>query len=732
MARPLDAGDRKGPSNLLRRYGVALALFAAGAFVYRPVWSGRVAAGREIFRLYVPDGVFLLEAAARLELPLWTTWERLGQPFAAALITEACYPPRLLSLLAGPWWAVTLQHLFHVLVAAVGTYAAARSLRIGRLASGFSAFAFALGPMFTHLASQPNVVAAVAWTGALVASRERRSFPLFVLLSLLAGSPETTLWQLALVAAVALARGVRSGLRLVLPVALGAGLAAFALVPAAELAVTAGRVVSADEALVWSVPPVGLASMVWFQIDLPRGDYWRGDQSFVLSLFLGTLTAALAAVALYRPRRTTVALAVAAAALAALSLGAYFLPSALVLKVPPLNLFRYPAKYVVGAAFALCLLSGRGLDRLAAIAQRVRRARKPVLVTAAVWALGCGAGLALLPWLREGARAGLAWGAVFLAAGAGAFFAAPAPRRWAKVRSAVLALASLELLAAHALLGMPAWLPASALSTPSPLAAKIPGSFQGRISVDLSGDHAERVGERYIERSREALVPLRFAEEHLRAVEGYGAPAPRRLAALLEGRPRAAYDLAGVEYFVRRGEAPFPDLSEVAAFPDLPSLFHSETAMPRAFVVHRSTVVEDEAALAAVRAEEQPFRETVYLAEGAAIDDPSRGCSTARVRPTERQNALEIDVHACADGYLVITDAWAPGWRATVDGDAAEVVRANYLVRAVRVPAGEHEVQLRYRPLSWVVGAALSLLAAAGYAAWARWKKGTVPISGRA
>jgi hypothetical protein len=54
-------------------------------------------------------------------------------------------------------------------------------------------------------------------------------------------------------------------------------------------------------------------------------------------------------------------------------------------------------------------------------------------------------------------------------------------------------------------------------------------------------------------------------------------------------------------------------------------------------------------------------------------------------------------------------DAFAPGWRATVDGLPAEIRRANLLFRAVEVPHGRHVIEMSYLPMSVYAGAALSL-----------------------
>ena len=50
-------------------------------------------------------------------------------------------------------------------------------------------------------------------------------------------------------------------------------------------------------------------------------------------------------------------------------------------------------------------------------------------------------------------------------------------------------------------------------------------------------------------------------------------------------------------------------------------------------------------------------------------------------------------------GLLVLSEIWYPdGWTATVDGEQTDLVRANYILRALPVEAGEHNVVLSYEP----------------------------------
>jgi hypothetical protein len=111
------------------------------------------------------------------------------------------------------------------------------------------------------------------------------------------------------------------------------------------------------------------------------------------------------------------------------------------------------------------------------------------------------------------------------------------------------------------------------------------------------------------------------------------------------------------------------------------------------------------------------IRQEVLLAE--AEGDP-RGATAAEgpmrrqgldagVRALEwRPDRLLLETRSDGDGYLVVSDAWDPWWRATVDGREAPVLRANVAFRAVPVPAGTHVVAMRYRPTPVYAGVACS------------------------
>jgi hypothetical protein len=99
------------------------------------------------------------------------------------------------------------------------------------------------------------------------------------------------------------------------------------------------------------------------------------------------------------------------------------------------------------------------------------------------------------------------------------------------------------------------------------------------------------------------------------------------------------------------------------------------------------------------------------LQPAAGAGPPGRAEVTA-----DRGERLEVLAQAARPALLVVTDAWHPGWSATVDGRPAEVHKVDGAFRGVVVPAGTHRVVLRYRPPGmttalWLAGLGLAALA---------------------
>src|SRR5207248_9694980 len=128
-----------------------------------------------------------------------------------------------------------------------------------------------------------------------------------------------------------------------------------------------------------------------------------------------------------------------------------------------------------------------------------------------------------------------------------------------------------------------------------------------------------------------------------------------------------------------------------------------------------------------------------YVKDGALTGvppvDPASEPGTAELIVAEPER-LRIAVSAGsppdAPRWLVVADAFYPGWTATVDGAPAPIYRTDSLFRGVPLPPGSHVVEMSFVPPALIPGAALSLgsglallllWAALGIRAVGRWRR---------
>ena len=89
----------------------------------------------------------------------------------------------------------------------------------------------------------------------------------------------------------------------------------------------------------------------------------------------------------------------------------------------------------------------------------------------------------------------------------------------------------------------------------------------------------------------------------------------------------------------------------------------------------------------------------------------------------------QYETESSADGLVVFSEVYYPGWTATIDGKPAEIGRADYVLRALNVPAGKHTIAFSYDPATVHTTEAIAyaslglLLILLCFACW-RWHKG--------
>ncbi len=184
-------------------------------------------------------------------------------------------------------------------------------------------------------------------------------------------------------------------------------------------------------------------------------------------------------------------------------------------------------------------------------------------------------------------------------------------------------------------------------------------------------------------------------------------------------RNSGRYNFLGVKYIIASKAGAPADGNIVPVFDGDPgvNIYLNQDAMVRASFVGKTQVVADhDAAWEAIRADDFDPTTMVVLEDGQALDN----------NPTASLEIWQYDLHEVTirvetdqPGYLVIPDAYYPGWNATVSNQPATIERANYAFRAVYVPEGQHVVKFIFAPLIWRVGLIVSGVTLVGLIVWA-------------
>ena len=70
----------------------------------------------------------------------------------------------------------------------------------------------------------------------------------------------------------------------------------------------------------------------------------------------------------------------------------------------------------------------------------------------------------------------------------------------------------------------------------------------------------------------------------------------------------------------------------------------------------------------------------------------------------DNPKAMKYESRSSVQGLAIFSEIYYPGWEASIDGQPANVIRANYILRGLEIPAGTHSIELSFRPRAYTVG----------------------------
>jgi hypothetical protein len=736
--------------------GIVLLLFSP--YLFHPDWLiwPRSGLSSDIIHLYWLHHRNLAAGIANGYVPLWDDLIVAGHPVSGEVGVLELYPFTLLYAFSSPTFAYTLLNVLHVFLAGIFAYFLIRVLfRVGRLAALIGATTFMLSPqLIAHLAGgHPANVGGQAWMPA-------------VLLGVWVSMRPRRLWAVALGGA-ALAMQLMTHPQLPIGtcyllvgmfgwqwwrVAARSGWRSRLLFDTVKRSVLVGSIVGgiglALSAAWWMtvVELLPLLNKIEFEINVPF--WYQMPPAMLLSLFAptefqfpewtiyaGTVPLFLALVALGgKRRRVAIFLWLAVILALVFALGdatpIYFLARWL---VPGLGYFRTRTRLWALGGLVVAFLAGMGADALGTQATwgSVNRNRRWINLAGAIYLL-CGviAGVGL-GIIRQRVSV-----EIFGAVGAGALSLAVfwLWRRRSLHHSVcqfvLLAILLLDLFPLVA--GFMTGIDPGETFLRSNSVAEFIGSQPGDFRIYAA--HFEPAyalsAELDIERI-DGILTLQL--DHIAEIvkiasgcrlAGYAVGVPPCLSGEIDSqayktaKPNpGVLGLLNVRYVTADFPLDVPGLDPVMTDGET-TVYENQHFLPRAFLVERVEMVSPGSSVLELLPAADLARTAFVESDAVPATLPDGPVDGEVLIESRRSGRVALTVRSSREALLLYSEAWAPGWRVTIDEEPAAVVCVDGALLGVVVPPGTWHVVFDYLPLGWKIGWPISLAATVGLLVW--------------
>lgn len=731
--------------NKSRELGIAFGLLMVLVFVF---WSPALAPGRCLFLRdlsveVLPHRSFWVSSGG---FALWNPLEFLGTPYSANPQHGCFYPLNLVFFFAPVWRSLIIYIVLHYLLFVFSGYLLFRELNFSRESSFFSVIAFCFGGVYSSMSNLIVLLSVASWVSlsAWLLLRYLKSGRFFYTLLLgavfaiqfFAGDPqilgECFLIDLilGLTCLLQTSANKKAYLKLFLcpglSFLLGLGLAGVQILLTLEMFPHSNRAggYSFEEFALWSLMPRNLFTLFFPNYFLPPDSrlwilgFFR-PPSFLLSLYPGILTLFFAGASARENKKIAVLWALTFLAGIFLALGKYNpLVEIIFRAVPFISFFRIPEKFYLLSGFSIAVLAGMGLESFLKKPLKLKSLYPALLafVISIIFLLG-------FYFLRQrgfSAQAGrvahlsLIEASMFrslsvLLAGLGWILLSGRIQRRLIFGAGIIALAYFDLGYSH---------------------FRLNPTTESRFYTGISRA-AYSLAQYKLSLGRDDKIPLRvavvnpgekqaFAEsvtgfEYYLTLREWLNPFWGVYYGVNDILTKGSYYLSERDILVKLlKESPNRDLvlsrCGVQAIVSPDGLKPVDEPLSRAMVFYQAEVIYNPETLVRVwLSEDFPARERILL-ETEPEDRLSSVVFPAEAAEIESYDNERVRIRAKArsDAWLLFLDSFDSGWRAYVDGKKSKVYRANRFFRAVAIPSGEHTVEFRYLPKSFIYGIIVS------------------------
>jgi len=756
-----------------------LCLIAAVIAFSSEIFSGKVPFFRDLGTYIYPIRYSLAQSLQSGHLPLWDRHIAMGFPLLANPQSATFYPPHLIFFFLPFFPAVGALLIFHYLVAAIGSFLLFRRWNYQVSLALTGAILFTFGGVVVSLVNLQDHFQSAVWLPWLILAGERtfksQGWGPFIALTFvaavqfLAGSPEMYAMSMALLvfATLKTTDGFRkSWFQSVGLIALAniivVGMCMIQLLPTMELFFQSRRPngLLFVEAAAWSLNPWTLFNLFWLDKEVDMNQFtglnifFDRPPPFLISYYLGaTALVGLCAWLFYSSRKERVVFLAAIAFTLILAFGNYTpVYYYLFTYIPVFRIVRFPEKYLFLTYCFFIFLVIRGLNDF--LKNGNKKIKWPlalfgsVLILQVAAYLLCRFGTDHLIALVRSVAADPASRGKFVVSLPGiisslerqiilsaALLAAILLYHWGKIRPALfqglmVVLVLIDLTAAHRVYQF--MLKPDFATSKSKLLPP-PGDEHYRVFIGLPYLHPSKYTFKLqpfpgvVAAQWSSLYPnsgILDGFEYVQEIDTFGRlPYSHFLNYARDLPPEKMYPFLAalnVKYVTSFNALPDGAITSLGYFSEYPLyLYRLNKTIPRAYFA-RNVVIENGITKALERMTRGDFDafSTVIVDEAPAAAVAIRGNAAAEIRRYENQ-AVDVDAALDAPGILVLADSFDPGWRVYVDGKQEKILRANAFFRAVSLTAGKHRIEFRYEPLSFIVGAAISLATLCGLLAWA-------------
>jgi hypothetical protein len=696
-------------------------------------------------------------AASNLQqglLPLWNPYQYSGSPFAADMQTGMFYPPNLVAFfLVRPFTYMAMEGLavVHFFLGALFTYIYARGLGVGRIGAFGAGIVFGFGGFVTAHLGHLNMISSAVWLPLILfffhkavmgkGTRWAVAAGLAYGVSTLPGHLQITLYLaffLVLYWLWGMAVHWRKGGRLVPPLALlvalplsvlvAYGLAAVQLLPSYQLTSLSVRAaLSYPEAAEYAGTPLAFITLlVPHFLGADSANYW-GIQGNITEVYgySGLLPLLLAAMALILPKSRTPwkwFFLLAAGLFLLLSIGQETILHGWLYRFGPgFDKVRAPGRFILFFDFAVAVLAGLGLDALCRPLARRERPRFRLFLQALFIATAGGI-LVVAPFFYNAlltsqdkdpiifkrvfiATNSLNLTLLFLAAGFVIFLLYRYGARWrAFLPYLALGVVIIDLTSANSGYNPTDQNVLEGFQHPQVVAflKQDPDLFRIDTATGVWDVWQPGTGlnNQLFDLHGQYFNPMMLADYD-------------RYWGSLGSRSVPSYDLLNAKYVVAHKDVVLDWQKFKPVLTDAPkvNVYQNLRFLPRAMIVPRAEVLPRDQILERLRQPDFDPTQKLFLEQGPARN-PANTSFPRQVLGVTYPTPNEVVVRAETQepAYLFLAEVDYPGWKAYLDGKEVKLLRANYLFRAVDLPAGRHTARFSFEPRLWKMGAGTSAI----------------------